>query len=122
MNETTSVNAVLTPAAVSFIRRMLRFVAGPNAGFNLRVSPGGCSGLAAVFDLAAEPKVNDIVWEPEGLRIFLDEKSCHLLDGAVVDFKESIAQTGFAITTRGTAPQLCGQAATMVPVGSLVRR
>jgi len=122
MNETTSVNAVLTPAAAKFIHRMLRFVAGPNAGLNLRVSPGGCSGLAAVFDLATEPGINDIVWEPAGLRIFLDEKSCHLLDGAVVDFKENVAHTGFAITARNASPRHCGQAATMVPVGSLVRR
>jgi len=119
MNRTAEVNAVLTPAAERFMRRVLRFGAGPEAGFRLAVAPGGCSGFAVGFDLAAGPRPDDVVWEHAGLRIFLDPKSAVMLDGATVDFHESLAHTGFSVAVRGTSPQTCTPASGFVPVHTL---
>lgn len=122
MSETGQIDATLTPAAEQFIRRMLRFAKEPEAGFRLKVRPGGCSGFSAEFDLAAGPAVNEVVWDQAGLRIFLDPTSCMLLNGSVVDFLENRSHTGFSIATPGTVGQACSSAPTMVSVESLVRR
>ena len=121
MNETFDGTAVLTAAAAQFIRRMMRFAPGAAAGFRLKVTPGGCSGLSVTFDLAADLEADEVLWAPAGLRIFLDQGSSLLLDGAVVDFVETRSQTGFAVTSPATTGQSCSQSATLVPIGSLVR-
>jgi len=117
-----SVKMELTPAAEKFIRRMMRCNTASNSGFRLKVRPGGCSGLAVEFDLAAEPEANEVVWTHSGLRIFLDSVSCLLLNGSVVDFVESRSHTGFVISTPGTTAQACAPASTLVPLDALVRR
>ena len=112
----------LTPAAETFIRRMMRFNAASKAGFRLKVRPGGCSGFAVGFDLATEPGPGEVVWEQAGLRIFLDAESRLLLNGAKVDFQETHAETGFVVTTEGQSPQACGSGSAFVPVQILTQR
>jgi iron-sulfur cluster assembly protein len=113
----------LTAAAEKFIRRMMRFTAAAEAGFRLKAAPGGCSGLSMTFDLATEPRANEVVWTKADLRVFLDPESSRLLDGAVVDFSETLAQTGFVALKPGGAEQCRSQtqAPAMVPVGALLR-
>ena len=122
MSETKQISMELRPAAEKFIRRMMLFGTGSFSGFRLKVRPGGCSGLAVEFDLAAEPGVNEVVWKHSGLRIFLDTASFLLLDGTIVDFIDSRSLTGFVITTPGGTAQTCSPASTSVPVEALVRR
>ena len=121
MNSTMEGSAVLTVAAEQFIRRMMRFAPGATAGFRMKVTPGGCSGPSVSFDLASELGPNEVLWSPAGLRIFLDHGSSSTLDGAVVDFIESRSHTGFTVTSKGPAEPSCSQAATLEPIGSLVR-
>lgn len=115
------VDTQLTPAAEAFIRRLFRFAAGPEAGFRLKVAPGGCTGLATEFDLVNSPDAGDFVWEHEGLRIFVAAGSRKLLDGATVDFVESRSHTGFVIRTKGAAPAACTPHSSLVTVESLTR-
>jgi iron-sulfur cluster assembly accessory protein len=122
MSETAQIDATLTPAAEQFIRRMLRFAKEPEAGFRLKIRPGGCSGFSAEFDLAASPATSEVVWDQAGPRIFLDPTSCMLLNGSVVDFLENRSHTGFSITTPGTAGLTCSSAPTLVGIESLSRR
>lgn len=115
-------NAQLTPSAESFIRRLCRFAAGTNAGFAFKVRPGGCSGFASEFDLVISPKADDVVWEHNGLRIFLDRDSCTFLDGATVDFVETLSHTGFVIKNHGAPPAACAPASQLVSIESIMRR
>lgn len=87
-------NFTLTPAAEKFIRRMIRFSAG-GGGFRLAVSSGGCSGLAAEFDVEAAPRSGDAVVEKDGIKFFLPAESRLLLDGVTIDFAETPMQSGF---------------------------
>jgi iron-sulfur cluster assembly accessory protein len=121
MAHTAQISAQLTPAARAFIRRICRFSVGPEAGFQLKVTPGGCSGFATAFDLAAKPEPDDYVWECEGLRIFLASETRRLLDGATVDFVETLSHTGFVIKTTGAAPAACAPLSNTVSIESLVR-
>ena len=112
----------LTPAAERFIRRMMRLSMDAKAGFRLKVRPGGCSGFACGFDIAAQPASDEIVWEDAGLRIFLDGESRLLLSGATVDFEDSLGNTGFTVMNQSGTPQACGQGSAFVSVDTLIRR
>jgi iron-sulfur cluster assembly accessory protein len=90
----------LTPAAVKFIQRMVRFGGGEHCGFRLVVSPGGCSGLNSEFSVEAAPQAGDEVVELAGLRLFLPAASAALLDGASVDFADTATSTGLVFQTR----------------------
>jgi len=122
MSETNQISMELSPSAEKFIRRMMRCSTGSMSGFRLKVRPGGCSGLAVEFDLAAEPGESEIVWTQAELRIFLDSASCLLLNGSVVDFIDNRSVTGFVISTPGGAAHACASDSTLVPVDALVRR
>jgi len=55
-------NVTITPGAEKFIQRMIRFSGvGEAAGFRLKVTAGGCSGLAAEFSIEAAPIAGDSV-------------------------------------------------------------
>lgn len=84
----------LTQAAQKFIRRMIQFSANPGGGFRLMVSPGGCSGLSALFDVEAAPRAGDQEFIVEGVKFFLPAESRLLLDGVTIDFADSSSSGG----------------------------
>jgi iron-sulfur cluster assembly accessory protein len=88
-------NLIIKPAAERFIRRLLRFDGGPGAGFRLKVSPGGCSGLAADFDVRAAAGAGEKPVTVNGMTLFLDAESRLLLDGVTIDFADTPLQSGF---------------------------
>jgi iron-sulfur cluster assembly accessory protein len=88
-------NVTITPAAEKFIRRMMRFGGGPDSGFRLTVSSGGCSGLAAEFSVEPEPRQGDAVVALSGMKFFLPAESRLLLEGVTIDFVDTPMQTGF---------------------------
>lgn len=65
----------LTPAAEKFIHGMIRFNGGEGCGFRLAVTAGGCSGLAAQFDVEAAPRAGASVFESDGIKFFLPAES-----------------------------------------------
>lgn len=111
----------MTPAAEKFIRRMLRFGGGPESGFRLAVTPGGCSGLAAEFDVEPTPRPGDGVVEINGLRLFLPPESRLLLEGVTIDFADSPTQSGFVFHDPKSTGASCSTAApsSFVALGSL---
>lgn len=88
-------NFTLTPAAEKFVRRMIRFNGGTGSGFRLAVTAGGCSGLAAQFDIEAAPRPGDAVVQHGDIKFFLPAESRLLLDGVTIDFAETPVQSSF---------------------------
>jgi iron-sulfur cluster assembly protein len=105
-------NLTITPAAEKFIRRMLRFDGGPDSGLRLAVKPGGCSGLAAEFDVASAPASGEQVFETRGVKLFLAAESRLLLDGVTIDFADTPLQSGFVFNDPKQVS--CGSAPTLV--------
>jgi iron-sulfur cluster assembly protein len=96
----------LTPAAHKFIRRMIQFSSNPEGGFRLLVSPGGCSGLSAEFDVEPAPKEGEQAFVVDGLTFFLPAESRLLLDGVTIDFAES-ATSGGLVFHNPKSPGTC---------------
>lgn len=88
-------NLTLTPAAEKFVRRLLRFDGGPGSGLRLKVSPGGCSGLAADFSVAKAPDPGEKAFVFDNVTLFLAAESRLLLDGVTIDFADTPLQSGF---------------------------
>jgi iron-sulfur cluster assembly protein len=104
---------VLTTAAQSFIRRMLRFSGkGPEAGFRLEVSPGGCSGMASRFEIEASPAPGDHVLVLCGIRLFVPAASRRLLDGVTIDFVDTRTESGLSFFDPKASCSSCASPAT----------
>ena len=102
-----SPTVTITPAAQTFMRRMLRFAgAGDDAGFRLTVSAGGCSGYDVNFSVERAPQTGDATLDLEALRVFLPAASRLLLDGCTVDFADTAASTGLSISNPNAG--VCG--------------
>jgi iron-sulfur cluster assembly protein len=85
----------ISDKAAARIRAMTEEKATPRGGLRLGVKGGGCSGLSYHVDWAAEPSRHDQVIERDGARLFVDPKSALFLAGTVVDWQQTLMQTGF---------------------------
>ena len=87
-------NFEMTRAATRFIRMMTLADGGPDSGFRLAVTPGGCSGFNADIRVQAAPSEGDATVVVNGLKLFLPAESRLLLDGVTIDFADTPGQTG----------------------------
>ena len=88
---------VLTEAAGATIRNLLVQKNVPDYGLRVFVAGGGCSGMQYGMALEAEARDYDHVIEREGVKIFIDPTSMMYLDGASIDYVDSIMGGGFKI-------------------------
>ena len=75
----------LTPAAAD---RIQKFIAarGHGVGLKLGVRKTGCSGFAYVVNYADEVAPQDLVFEDQGVKVYVDPESLAFIDGTIVDF------------------------------------
>ncbi len=85
----------ISEKAAARIRALTTEKGTPRGGLRLGVKGGGCSGLSYHIDWAAEPARFDQVFEKDGARVFVDPKSAVFLTGTMVDWQQSLMQTGF---------------------------
>ncbi len=87
----------ITPAAEAKVRELLEAEAKPGFGLRVAVTAGGCSGhsYGLYFDESTDP--SDITIEADGFNIFVDPSSAQMLNGANIDFVDSLQGSGFKI-------------------------
>jgi len=86
----------------------LKAAEGNNAlMLRITVSGGGCAGFQYGFDFDAESGEDDHIFERDGIKVVIDEMSLDLLSGGVVDFKEDLLGSYFAIENPN-ATSSCG--------------
>jgi iron-sulfur cluster assembly protein len=90
--------------------KILNLTSGaPDKGLRVKVVGGGCSGLQYKMDVD-EPKKGDKVFEREGAKIVVDRKSFLYLNGTVLDFQDSLMNTGFTLDNPNVKRSCgCGQ-------------
>ena len=75
----------LSPSAAERIRTRLAS-RGRGLGLRLSVKPAGCSGFSYIVDYADSTRPDDIVFEDQGIKVYVDPESFPALDGTRVDF------------------------------------
>jgi iron-sulfur cluster assembly protein len=98
----------LSSTAIARVRVLIeREGRPPTAGIRLSVSDGGCSGLRYVLALENEPQPEDIGFEVDGVRVFVDRKSAPYLNGMQLDYVDGLHGAGFKFINPN-ADRTCG--------------
>lgn len=85
----------LTERAASHIKKFLAAQARDALGLRIGVRPSGCSGQAYVVETAERIGDGDQVFESNGVRVVIDEKSLAYLDGTELDYVREGLNEGF---------------------------
>jgi iron-sulfur cluster assembly protein len=104
----------ISELAARKIRQMTEERGQPGGGLRLGVKGGGCSGLSYFVGWADGPARLDQVFEREGARVFVDPKSAVFLQGTVVDWQQTLMQTGFVFRNPNVKSSCgCGESFTV---------
>ncbi|MFT4213005.1 MAG: iron-sulfur cluster insertion protein ErpA [Microbacterium sp.] len=96
--ETTREHGVLvTDAAAAKVKSLLDQEGRDDLRLRVAVQPGGCSGL--IYQLYFDERYldGDKVVDFDGVEVIVDDMSVPYLDGATIDFKDTISEQGFTI-------------------------
>ena len=96
----------VTPKAIGKIRQAFE-KQGVTGGLRLGVLGGGCTGLSYQFKFDTKPRATDHVFNFDGVDVWVDPKSMNFLNGMILDYKESIMQSGFEFINPN-AKKSCG--------------
>ena len=75
----------LTTSAADRVRSHLAR-RGHGLGLRLSIKATGCSGYSYVIDYADTARPDDLVFEDQGVKLYVDPESFPVLDGTKVDF------------------------------------
>jgi iron-sulfur cluster assembly protein len=85
----------LTPTAITKVKEILDMQDPKPAGLRIAVVGGGCSGFTYSMAFENNPGMLDKTYDFEGLKVFIDQASMLYLDGARVDYVETLEGSGF---------------------------
>lgn len=87
----------LTGEAQQKVKSLLEQEGRDDLRLRIAVQPGGCSGL--IYQLFFDERVleNDAIVDFEGVEVVVDQMSIPYLNGASIDFADSIEKQGFTI-------------------------
>jgi iron-sulfur cluster assembly accessory protein len=85
----------LTEMAVGKVNEILGMQEPRPAGLRIAVVGGGCSGFSYSMAFETAPNVLDKTYKFGELKVFVDQASMLYLDGAEVDYVESLEGSGF---------------------------
>ncbi len=99
MPTTIDITPILTvsPSAVEVIRNLLQQRNIPNHSLRVFVSGGGCSGMQYGMAFEESPKEFDKVVAIDGVSLIVDSTSLMYLQGATIDYVDSLMGGGFRI-------------------------
>ncbi|WP_066520447.1 HesB/IscA family protein [Curtobacterium ammoniigenes] len=95
--ETPVHGVLLSDAAASKVASLLAQEGRDDLRLRLAVQPGGCSGL--IYQLYFDERLldGDAVASFDGVEVVVDRMSVPYLDGATIDFEDTIQKQGFTI-------------------------
>jgi iron-sulfur cluster assembly accessory protein len=97
MTDTLTHGVELTEQAKSKVRALIAAEGRDDLRLRVAVQPGGCSGLIyqLYFDELLEE--SDSIKDFDGVEVVVDKMSVPYLDGASIDFEDTIQKQGFTI-------------------------
>ncbi len=97
----------LSQRAVEKVKEILQAQDPKPAGLRIAVVGGGCSGFSYSMAFENTPGVLDKSYTFDGLQVFVDQASMLYLDGANVDYVETLEGSGFKFDNP-TVKSTCG--------------
>ena len=93
----------LTEAASTKVKNLLSQENRDDLRLRVAVQPGGCSGL--IYQLYFDERYldGDETVDFDGVEVIVDNMSVPYLDGAMIDFKDTISEQGFTIDNPNAA-------------------
>ena len=87
----------ITDGAALKVRNLLEQEGRDDLRLRVAVQPGGCSGL--IYQLFFDERLSedDLVVDFNGFEVVVDKMSSPYIDGATVDFEDTIQKQGFTI-------------------------
>ncbi|MBF4561086.1 iron-sulfur cluster insertion protein ErpA [Microbacterium sp. VKM Ac-2870] len=94
---------LLTDAAAEKVKSLLQQEGRDDLRLRVAVQPGGCSGL--IYQLYFDERFldGDQAVDFDGVEVIIDDMSVPYLDGASIDFKDTISEQGFTIDNPNAA-------------------
>lgn len=88
---------VISDVAAGKVRSLLEQEGRSDLRLRVAVQPGGCSGL--IYQLYFDERMldGDAVRDFDGVEVVIDKMSVPYLDGASIDFEDTISKQGFTI-------------------------
>jgi iron-sulfur cluster assembly protein len=109
MTATTEPIISITPEAVDQLVGFLTEQGTPDQMLRVFVSPGGCSGLQYGMTIEDTAEEDDTVIETSGVKLLVDSFSGMYLQGAEVDYVNSLMGGGFTVRNpNAVASCACG--------------
>ncbi|HEV2107914.1 MAG TPA: iron-sulfur cluster insertion protein ErpA [Thermomicrobiales bacterium] len=99
----------ISPDAVDQLKQFLDEQGTPEGGLRVFVAPGGCSGLQYGMTIDEAAEEGDEVIETNGVRLMVDNFSAMYLEGAQIDYVNSLMGGGFTVQNpNAVASCACG--------------
>ncbi len=104
----TETGIIISDSAARRISALIEQEAqGRDLKFRVTVSGGGCSGFQYGFDFDETIADDDVIFEHGSVKVLVDEISLQFLGGAVLDYKEELIGSYFALENPN-ASSTCG--------------
>ncbi|MBJ68320.1 MAG: iron-sulfur cluster insertion protein ErpA [Actinomycetota bacterium] len=97
----------LTDAATTKVDELIKEEAEEGLALRVAVRPGGCSGFSYEMFFDTDIADDDQTVSYGEVRVVVDPSSSMLLEGATLDYKDGLDQSGFSIDNPN-AQKTCG--------------
>ena len=104
---TDSTQMIFTDAAASKVRELILEEANPDLKLRVYITGGGCSGFQYGFTFDESIEEGDVTVERNAVTLVVDPLSFQYLEGAEVDYSESLQGARFVIRNPNAATT-CG--------------
>jgi iron-sulfur cluster assembly accessory protein len=93
----------LTEQAQGKVRTLIEAEGRDDLRLRVAVQPGGCSGLIYQLYFDEQLAEDDVIKDFDGVEVVIDKMSVPYLDGASIDFEDTIQKQGFTIDNPNAA-------------------
>ena len=107
IDSTAPIGVGLSESAVKQLTRLIEAEGSNTQMLRITVNGGGCSGFTYSFDFDDAAGEDDRTFETDGVKVVVDTASLEFIDGAVLNFVESLGGTHFTLENPN-ATSSCG--------------
>jgi iron-sulfur cluster assembly protein/iron-sulfur cluster insertion protein len=97
----------LTDTAATKVKDLLAEEGDDALALRVAVRPGGCSGFSYEMFFDSDVANDDLTADYSGVKVVVDPSSAQMLNGATLDYKDGLQETGFSINNPN-AQRTCG--------------